>query len=387
MRLVRWILITAAALVLLAGLTLISITLLINPDRYRGEIQRVVSHATGRPLLIEGHLHMSWFPWLGVRIGAARLGAAPGQPGPDLIDWRSARLRVRLLPLLLHRQVVIGTVRLRGAVIHLWRGPDGRGNWQGLLAHAPGAGASAPPALPVIGGVKLVDGTLYLEDQGRQLGLTHWQLRVSAWEPGRPLAIRTRFVLHAHPLPPAGVPVELRIPWLRVKAAPLTVSVRAVGLKVADATVTGLATFSRGADGLAGSGAIALAVPSVRGLIGLLGVRMRLPENRSALGRLVLSGRWSLKDSTLMVKPLVGRFDATTVAGWVDYAGGRKPWTFALHADRIDFARYLPPTRTHPESFALPVRALRALHVRGTLTIGRASLKGTTLRDLRLQVY
>ena len=383
MRVVRWILITVAALVLLAALTLVSITLLINPDRYRGEIQRVVSRAAGRPFLIEGHLRLSWFPGLGVRMGAARLGTAPGQPGPDLIDWHSARLRVGLLPLLLHRQVVIGTVHLRGAVIHLWRGPDGRGNWQGLFGHAPGAGA---PALPVVGGVVLTDGALYLEERGRQLGLTHWQLHVGAWRPGRPLAIRTRFVLHGRPLPPAGVRVQLRIPWLRLEAAPLTVSVRGVGLQVADATVTGLAALSRGTHGLSGSGAVAFAVPSVRKLIGLLGIRMRLPENRTTLGRLALSGRWRLNDGTLSVKPLVGRFDATTLTGWVDYAGARKRWTFALHADRIDFAGYLPPTRTHRKPWALPVRALRALHARGTLTIGQARIGGTTLRDLRLQV-
>ena len=387
MRVVRWILITTAALVLLAGLALVSITLLINPDRYRGEVQRVVSRATGRPFLIEGHLHLSWFPWLGVRMGAARLGATPGQPGPDLIDWRSADLRVRLLPLLLHRQVLVGTIHLRDAVIHLWRGPDGRGNWQDLLAHVPGAGASAATAPPVIGGVDLTDSALYLEDRGRQLELTHWQLRVGAWLPGRPFAIRTRFVLHGRPLPAAGVPVAVRVPWLRVEAAPLAVSARAIRLKVADATLTGVVTLGRGTDGLAGSGAVALAVPSVRGLIGLLGIRMRLPENHNTLGRLALSGPWRLKDDTLRVKPLTGRFDATTLAGSVDYAVAGKLWTFALHADRIDLARYLAPTRTHRKPLALPLRALRALRARGTLTIGQARIGSTTLRDLRLQVH
>ena len=386
MRIVRWILIAAATLVVLAGAALITLTLLINPDRYRGNIERVVSHATGRPFAIEGHLRLTWFPWLGVRMGRARLGAAPGQPGPDLIDWRSARMSVRLLPLLLHRQVVIGPIRLRGAVIHLWRGPRGRGNWQDLLAHAP-SGSSSSPAPPVLGGLTLTDGALYFQAQGKTVSVTHWRLHVSAWEPGAPLTVSTRFVLQGGPLPPAGLPVALRLRQLRLTLAPLTVSAPAASLELADTTIQGSATVRRGADGLAGEGTAALSVPSVRGLIGRLGLKMRLPKNPAALGALTLDGHWRLTDDALAVNPLTGRLDATRLSGWLDRSGGAQPlWTFALEADQIDFARYLPPTRKHPKPFAVPVRALRALHARGTLTVARATFGRTTLQNLRLQV-
>ena len=384
MRVLRWILIAAAALVALAATALITLTLLINPDRYRGDIERVVSHATGRPFVIEGHLSLTWFPWLGVRMGRARLGAAPDQPGPDLIDWSSARLSVSLLPLLLHRQVVIGPIRLRGAVIHLWRGPRGRGNWQDLLTHT-GTGTSAAPA--VIGGLTLTDGALYFQSQGKTVSVSHWQLHVSAWEPGTPLTIRSRFVLQGGPLPPAGLPVVLRLSHLRFTLAPLMVSAPAASLELADTSIQGSATVSRGADGLTGEGTAALSVPSVRGLIGRLGLKMRLPKNPAALGALALDGHWRLTDEGLAVKPLTGRLDATALSGWLDRSGGAQPlWTFSLDADQVDFERYLPPARKHPKPFAVPVRALRALHARGTLTVARATFGKTTLRDLRLQV-
>lgn len=383
MRVVRWILIAAAALVLLAALALVTLTLAVNPDRYRAEIERLVSRDTGRPFVIEGHLRITWFPWLGVRMGAARLGAPPGERGPDLIDWRSARLSVRLLPLLLHRRLVIGPIRLNGAVIHLWREPDGRGNWQDLLAHA-SAGSSA---LPVVGGLTLTDGALYFQTRGKPLSLTRWRLRISAWEPGEPLTVGTRFVLRTAPLPPAGVPVALHVRGVRLQLTPLRVSVPAASVRIADATIQGAATMRRAQGGLRGAGHVALAVPSVRGLLGLLGIRMRLPRSPTALETLALSGRFQLKDGAVAVHPFSGRLDATTLSGWVDRSGGPQPrWTFALAADRIDLDRYLPPTRKRSRPFALPVQALRALHARGTLTIARATLKGTVMQDVRLQV-
>lgn len=386
MRVVRWFLLAAAALALLAAVALVSLTLLINPDRYRGDIQRMVSHATGRPFVIEGHLRMTWFPWLGVRMGAARLGAAPGHPGPDLITWRSARLSLRLLPLVLHRQVVIGPIRLRQPVIHLWLGPHGHGNWQSLLSH-PTSGSSATAAPPVLGGLILTDGTLDFQSHDKTLRLTHWRLRLSAWGPGEPLTVSTRFLLQVAPLPAAGVPVALHIRGMQLEMTPLAATVAAMSLKIATATVAGSATVRRDANGLAARGRFALAVPSVRALIVSLGIKTRLPKDPATLGALALSGRARLGNGALTLDPLEGRLDATTLRGWVKHAGGATPrWTFALRADRIDLSSYLPPTRKHPKPFSLPVRALRAVHAQGALTIARATLGTTTLRDIRLQV-
>jgi AsmA protein len=133
-RVARWILGIAVAVVLLAVAAALLATLVINPDRYRGDIERAVSRETGRPFLIEGHLRLTWFPWLGVRMGAAHLGNPAGTAGPALLEWQSAQAHVRLLPLLLHRQLEIGRIVIAGADIHLRRGPDGRGNWEAWIS-------------------------------------------------------------------------------------------------------------------------------------------------------------------------------------------------------------------------------------------------------------
>ncbi len=386
MRIVRWLLGIVAVLVLLAAAAVLIVALAINPDHYRGAIDRQVSLATGRPFVIEGNLRLSWFPWLAVRVGAARLGPAPGRPGPDLIDWRSARVSVRLLPLLLHRQLDVGQIRLRGADIHLWREPDGQGNWQHLLARP--NSQTATPALPAFGGLDIADGTLHFADGAASpITLSHWQLRVSAWQSGKPLTVSSRFLLRGGFLPRAGVPVRLRLKRLRFRSAPLAIAAPAVWLSVADVTMRSTATVTDGTIGLDANGSLALTVPSVRHLITLLNIKTRLPQDPAALGKLSLTARWRLRNDTLVIDPLTARLDATTLTGWVDRSGGLQPlWRFDLDANRIDFGHYLPPTRKHPKPFVLPLKALRALHARGTLTVGRGSYHGTTLRDIRLEV-
>ena len=384
MKVLRWSLGILGAVVLLLALALFIVTRLINPDRYRGELERVVARDTGRPLQIEGHLRLEWYPWLTLRIGAARLGNLAPVRGPDLLSWHSARLPVRLLPLLLHRRIELGTIRIDGAHIHLWRTAAGTGNWQPLLAGAAGGPSSAPPSL---GGLVLRDATLQYTAASGVIRLTHWQLRLGAWQPGRPFALTTHFQLHAPKLPAGGVPIALRGRHLDVSSSPLTLAAPHWRLTAANAALSGSGQFTDRNAQPRGTGDLTVRVPSVRALISQLGLKMRLPTNPAALGRLAFSGHWSLQGSALRIDPFTAQLDQTRLTGWLAHSGGATAlWTFNLNADRINFSHYLPPTRQHAKPLKLPLALLRKLHVRGVLTVQRAQLGTTTLRDARLQV-
>ena len=71
MRIGRWILAITAALVLLAVLTVLAVTLFVDPNRFRGQIESAVTRATGEPFKIVGNLEISWYPWLALRMGPA----------------------------------------------------------------------------------------------------------------------------------------------------------------------------------------------------------------------------------------------------------------------------------------------------------------------------
>lgn len=416
MRALRWIVGIAVAVVLLAIAAVLIAALVINPDRYKGEIQSAVRRETGRPFVLEGHLRLTWFPWLGVRTGAARLGNPPGAGGPDLLDWQSAAVRVRLLPLILHRQLEVGRIRIAGAAIHLRRGPDGQGNWEDLLSRLQSGGApstaaagthASPAPAATWGGLDLVSSSLdYVDERsGEHVSLTGWRLDAGPWRAGQPLSVSTSFLLHAGTsgkpasagaadvlrLPARGVRVSLDVPRLEVRSTPAAVTVPRLSVEVADANLEGGIEASRtAAGGLTASGSVTAAAPSLRRLARALGIDMPALESPSALGALSLSGSWSYRDGALAVEPLTVRLDATTItgsAGWQPAPGphAHGVWTFALRADQVDLDRYL--TRPQPQKpLALPVSALRALHARGTLELDRARIGGTTLDDVRLQV-
>jgi AsmA protein len=409
-RIVRWSLAIAGALVLLAVAALLLAMMLVNPDRYRGKIESTVRNETGRPFVLEGHLQLTWFPWLGVRTGAARLGNPPGESGPDLIQWQSAQVRVRLLPLLLHRELEVSRIRVVGANIHLRRGPQGGGNWDNLIASLhtgrvakatptpAAASGSAPATAPATtwAGLDLEDCSLdYIDERsGEHVSLTDWQLSVGPWRSGEPLSARTQFLLHgqaarssAWRLPPAGVRVSLDLPRLEVHDSPMEVAAPRFSLRIGDAKLEGAVDARPDTAGqLTASGSLDAAVPSLRELIGTLGIDMTPPRDPSALGALSLSGRWSYRDGALAVNPLALKLDQTALSGWVTRsAGPGSPWTFALRADDIDLGRYL--TGSKPQKpLELPVQALQSLHAQGTVELGRARIDGTVMKDLRLQV-
>jgi AsmA protein len=425
-RAARWILGIAAAAVLLAIAAALIAALVVNPDHYKGDLESAVRGATGRPFVLEGHLRLTWFPWLGMRMGAARLGNPPGAGGPDLLDWQSADVRVRLLPLLLHRQLEVGRIRIVGADLHLRRGPDGRGSWDDLIARLGAGGGTAghPASAATVGGLELVDGSLdYLDEHsGEHVSLTDWRLDVGAWSAGEPLSVSTSFLLHAAvrgadasaaaggalQLPAAGVHVSLDVPRLQFHASPLEVTAPRWSFAVADAKLAGALEAARDASGrLTASGSLTAAVPSVRQLAGALGIGLPALADPATLGALSLAATWRYRDGALEAAPLTARLDATTLTGRIDWsppatvaaggAGSQGPraaarvppgsgdWTFALRADQVDFGRYLTrsPARKPLE---LPVSALRALHAQGTLELARARIDGTTLQDVRLQV-
>ncbi len=408
---------------LLAVAAALIATQLIDPDHYKGQLESAVRRETGRPLVLEGHPRLTWFPWLGVRTGPARIGAPVGTGGPDLLGWRSAEVRVRLLPLLLHRHIEVARVRIIGADIHLRRGPHGEGNWEDLIARLePGSGAEGTPAAGKVAatpwsaawaGLDFEQGSLdYRDERSRQhFGLQNWNLSVGPWRPGEPLSLRTSFVLHAGTpgnsasadgvlrLPAAGVRLSLDAPQLRISTAPLAVAAPRWSLRIADAKLDGaLEAGSDGAGRLAASGSVQAAVPSLRELARTLGIAMPRTADPAALGALSLSGSWSCRDGSLEVRPLAARLDSTAITGWITWsrppspiaAAGASPpapaWRFALRADQVDIGRYMTLSKAR-QPLELPVRALQALSAQGTLELEHARLGDTTLNDVRLEVH
>ena len=147
----------------------ISFFLLFDPNTFRDEISAQVERVTGRELVIEGDIELSWFPWLAIDVGKTTLGNAPGFGSEPFASFEQARLSVRLLPMLLRRDVSVGTANLDGLRLNLAVAANGRGNWEDLVnasdnvAEAEASGADIPS--PEIAGIDITNAAIDFYDE------------------------------------------------------------------------------------------------------------------------------------------------------------------------------------------------------------------------------
>lgn len=131
---------------------LVALRLLVDPNHYKGRIERSVRDATGRELTLQGPIKLSVFPRIAFELGPASLGNAQSFGPEPFAFLRHAALAVKLLPLL-HRHVEFRSIELDGLELHLARNARGEGNWQLADAQRGGAATSRPAAPP--GGLRL----------------------------------------------------------------------------------------------------------------------------------------------------------------------------------------------------------------------------------------
>lgn len=144
-------------LVVLVIALAIAVPLLFDINDQKGRIAEAVEDATGRALTIDGDLELTVFPWLGVKTGPMSLTQASGfDPGIAFAAFQAADVRVKLVPLILRREVQVGRITLQGLNIHLERNADGRDNWSDLLDDAPATDATQRPRSDR-DGIKLAD--------------------------------------------------------------------------------------------------------------------------------------------------------------------------------------------------------------------------------------
>ncbi|HWP94261.1 MAG TPA: AsmA family protein [Gammaproteobacteria bacterium] len=175
------------------------VALVFDPNDYKDEIAAVVKEKTGRELTFHGDIALSFFPWLGLELGAVELGNAPGFAAEPFARLAGMEVRVRLLPLL-RREIEVGKVVIDGLELTLVREADGRTNWDDLVSGgAPAPEESAPAEPPwkslTMGGLVLEDAAFTLTDKGasRRYAVRELGLETGALVPGMPFPLRLSF--------------------------------------------------------------------------------------------------------------------------------------------------------------------------------------------------
>ena len=351
MRLVKWIAGSVAALAVLLMLAVFVLTTLIDANRFKGRVEQLVKAGTGQPFRIEGDLDIAWYPWLSLRMGAARLGDEPA-----LVQWKSASVGARLIPLI-RGQLEVSRVRFDGLHARLVRGADGHGNWEPLIEARARSGSSK--SSPQVAGFEIRNGTIEYVDAARPAPvlLKDWKLDTGAWESGRPLSVDTSFRLESGANPTA-VPAITQASGMLESTEPLRAR-----------------------------GKVSIQTASLRELLDQLAVAGPRPRDVQALRRLSVDAHWTLVDGAFEMKPIAARIDDTSFTGELRRPkGAASILRFELNGDRIALDRYVKIEKTSTEPFELPTAGLKGLRVAGVLSFAEAQMGGATARNVRIRL-
>ncbi|HNP37854.1 MAG TPA: AsmA family protein [Woeseiaceae bacterium] len=438
-RFVKYILIAVAVLVVVLLVAVVAFFLLFDPNDYRDRIATEVKTATGRDLVIEGDLGVKLFPWLAIELGRTELGNAEGFGAEPFASFDSAKLSVRVVPLLLHREVLIGTAELTGLDLNLAVNKSGRSNWQDLLeredavAGAAPADSAAGPAALDIGSIRVAGANLSYDDA--QLG-DHYQLRDLDISSGsvraeQPIDLEGSFSFSAKPADISGdvefratasfaadavvelsavvldaklngvidggvvVPVSFKAPLIRLATEQQRAEMGELELKVLDLDIKAtVEPFSYASDPMPVA-TIDVAAFAPKSLMQSLKIEVPEMADPNALGKLRMDGKAKMTTDSVQLTGLTLVLDDTTFKGELSAPlGDGGLYRMKLAGDHINLDRYMAPTNEDAAAAAageeppleIPVELIRSLDAQASLTIAEVLLAGMQFADVEVGI-
>lgn len=430
-KLLKFLLIGTAALVVLLLALVVFVAATFNPNDYKPELIRLVKDQTGRTLTIPGEIRLTFFPRIGAELG--QLSLSEPHSAQVFAAARQVRVSVALLPLF-SRQVVVDRLLLDGLHVQLRRDRQGRFNFDDLLPKSDGgapppppAQAAAPAPLPRldVGGIAITNAKLDYRDAavGRELTIAPLdfstgpiadgrksQLDFKAEVRGRQPQLALKLALHSSFTPDlaqrklqlegfsANVngaaaslqDVQIRLAMPAFEATPQTLQTAALSLE------TG---FSLDGQTISARLGTALRGDLQAQRFELKDLRLEAAAPNPAGGHLTLkAGGQATADLAHENARLVldGQLDSTTVALKAGVQRFARPAIgIDLALGELDVDRYLPrresaaapaaPARDGPEP-VIDLAALQGLEARGALTIAALKIMNLQAQDIRVQL-
>jgi AsmA protein len=414
MRILRIVALVAGALLALVAIGLVALLLFVDPNRYRGDIERAAKEHTARVLVINGKLQLKIFPWLALSVQNVQLsnplgfGAQPGM-GQPFITVQKASIGVKLLPLL-GKRLEVSRIALDGVNVNLISRGD-ENNWKDLSegkGSAETSSGSASQGSLTIEGVDLTKSSLVYQDELKKstTQIANLELHTGRLQMGPDRTVLGNVDLQGSYL--AAAPEQKD----SAQVKPLAFSLRTAGLvldndaqtlapaklevKVGDsALVVSVAGEKLSTERLV-TGSVAVPPTSARKLLQSLGIAPPITRDSGALSAFGLQTNFRLTRKQLQLSALQLTLDDTRVQGTaaiedlatgaaaaVTSPAGTSALSFDLNVNGINVDRYrapvdkttqgkrpagVPAAKAPPTP--LPLEALRKLDARGTLRVG-----------------
>lgn len=342
-------------LVVLLGTGAAILALTFDPNRYKGEVERLVKERTGRTLKFHGDVKLAFWPSLGASVGKVALSRRASEH--DFAAFDSAHVSVRVQPLL-HGEVLVDQVRIAGLKVSVIRAKGGKFDYEDLLGAAGVNKPAAAPAQPAkvkfdVAGIRLENATIAYKDEGsgQTLEVAHLELRTGRIVEDVPGKLSLGAQLKGkQPLVDAKVALEA---GYRFSLARQEYALNGMKLKVEGTA----AQFSRLALALSGDVRADVAKESVSA-------------------------------------ELTAKFDETTIKGKAAMARFDTPhYTFDVDVDQLNLDRYLAASpKAKPAAGAnakvdvdvpIDLSGLKGLRADGNLGVGALQVQGLKLADLK----
>ncbi len=362
MKVLKWLLLAAGALILVFAVVLAIIVATFDPNQYKAQVAQLVKEKTQRTLTLEGDIRLMLFPKLGVHLGKASLSEFKSET--QFASLEDMRVALAVLPLLT-RQVVVDQVQLEGLRAKLVKHRDGTTNFADLLRGGQGEAAEkdapAAPAesgtMPIkfeVDGIRISNAALSWEDEasGASYAVSNFNLKS-----GR-LA--------------ANVPAKFDLgATIRGSATKLEAKLQAKGTLSAAPQTQQFAL----ADLAISLNAQAAGLPPV--VAAISGSASADMKQQTAAADLAIK----LDDSNIQAKVAIA--DLSTLRA-----------TFDVAIDQLDVDRYAPPAKPGASAdpspppdqseAAIDFSALKQLDLAGTVHVGELTASNIKVQNLRL---
>jgi len=433
-----------AAIISLLLIAIITLPLIIDPNDYKPEIIKLVKDNTGRELKIPGQIDLSVFPWLGIKLGKVELSNARHFGKQAFAKVETVDVRIKLLPLL-KKEIQVGQIKLDGLNLNLQRNRNGRNNWNNLSKPpqttskksesktSPEVSQNLVLAGLTVGGVHITNTQLNWQDQQNKqtAKINIINLQTGDITPDKPIpfTLESHFTsskpnikgqmslkttarintdekifmlsdlklssqLQGKDLPGNKLDLQLSSDSLTVNQDKQTLNVNALQLSslgvrlYADAQVTQLNKQPRYKINIASDAF------SAKDVAQQLNIKLPKTADENALASVKLSSKLVGDLNNVSVNPLSIQLDDSSLTGHVKINNFKKPaLRYELSLDDIDLDRYLPPATKKTTASApskqvaqtpLPLELLRALDVKGKITINKLKLSNARSEKIHM---
>jgi AsmA protein len=418
----------------------------IDPNDYKPLIVDEVHKATGRQLTLAGDIELSFFPWLGLRLGAAQLSNAKGFGDSPFASVDEIQVRVALMPLF-GGEVRADTVRLNALHVNLSKNKQGVTNWDDLVHTKRSAPVEEKAEKPepastafalAIGGIDIQEAALRWQDaqSGTKVEIAPLNLTTGAIALGEPFALKLelqtitkqpaieatlmlqgtvtlnpekqRYTLgdlyltleaQGEPLPAGPLKVKLETN-VDADLEAQTLRMIPLGIEALSLNLQGQLEARQLLDNPQIKGQLKSQTFLPREVLKRLGVAVPQTADAGALNKAAIDLAFNASASDAALSQLAVTLDDTQITAEGKVASFAKPRIrFSVAVDEIDVDRYLPPKMepsaapapqapassgkpSKDDRLALPVDALRALHMNGKLQVGKLKVANLRLSNV-----